>query len=250
MKAKKTLKDRLALITGASRGIGRAVARALAREGAHVVITARTVGGLEELDDEIRADGGKATLLALDLRNGIKIDQLGPTIYQRWGKLDMLVGNAGILGPLSPLHHVAEDAWTAVMETNLSANWRLVRTLDPLLKRAEAGRAVFVTASAASGKNAYWGPYAVSKAGLEALVKTYAHEVADSPVRVNLVDPGPVRTQLRARAYPGEDPDTLPPPEDVVPMFLDLLSPEYAHNGRVVTFREWQKKHEPTKTDA
>jgi NAD(P)-dependent dehydrogenase (short-subunit alcohol dehydrogenase family) len=250
MKAKKTLKDRLALVTGASRGIGRAIARALARDGAHVIVTARTVGGLEELDDEIRADGGNATLLALDLRNGIKIDQLGPTIYQRWGKLDMLVGNAGILGPLSPLHHVSEDAWNAVIETNLSANWRLIRTLDPLLKRSEAGRAVFITSGAASGKQAYWGPYAVSKAGLEALVKTYAQEVADSPVRVNLADPGTVRTQLRAKAYPGEDPDTVPAPEDVVPMFLDLLSPDYAHNGRVVTFRDWQKKRESTKTDA
>jgi NAD(P)-dependent dehydrogenase (short-subunit alcohol dehydrogenase family) len=250
MKAKKTLKDRLALVTGASRGIGRAVARALARDGAHVIVTARTVGGLEELDDEIRAAGGNATLLALDLRNGIKIDQLGPTIYQRWGKLDMLVGNAGILGPLSPLHHVSEDAWTAVIETNLSANWRLIRTLDPLLKRSDAGRAVFVTCGAASAKQAYWGPQAVSKAGLEALVKTYAHEVADSPVRVNLVDPGAVRTQMRAKAFPGEDPDTLPAPEDVVPMVLDLLSPEYTHNGRVVTFRDWQKKRESTKTDA
>jgi NAD(P)-dependent dehydrogenase (short-subunit alcohol dehydrogenase family) len=250
MKAKKTFKDRLALVTGASRGIGRAVARALARDGAHVIVTARTVGGLEELDDEIRAAGGNATLLALDLRNGIKIDQLGPTIYQRWGKLDMVVGSAGILGPLSPLHHVSEDAWNAVIETNLSANWRLIRTLDPLLKRSDAGRAVFVTAGAASGKNAYWGPYAVSKAGLETLVKTYAHEVADSPVRVNLIDPGAVRTQLRAKAFPGEDPDTLPAPEDVVPMFLDLLSPDYSHNGRVVTFRDWQKKRVSTKTDA
>ena len=212
MKNKKPLKDRIALVTGASRGIGRAVALALARDGAHVVVAARTIGALEELDDEIRAGGGKATLLQLDLTKGDKIDQLGPTLFQRWGKLDILVGNAGILGPLSPLHHVTEDAWNQVIDINLTANWRLIRTLDPLLKRSEAGRAMFVTSGAASGKYAYWGPYAVSKAGLEALVKTYAHELEDTSVRVNLVNPGPVRTGMRAKAFPGEDPETLPAP--------------------------------------
>jgi NAD(P)-dependent dehydrogenase (short-subunit alcohol dehydrogenase family) len=217
------------------------VALALARQGAHVVITARTVGGLEELDDEIRAQGGKATLLPLDLRNGDKIDQLGPTLYQRWGKLDILVGCGGILGPLSPLHHVTEDAWKAVLDVNLTANWRLIRTLDPLLKRAEAGRAVFATSGASIGKYAYWGPYAASKAGLEALVKTYAQEINDSPVRANLINPGGVRTQMRAKAFPGEDPMTLPTPEEVVPLFLALASPECDFNGRVIDFREWLK---------
>jgi NAD(P)-dependent dehydrogenase (short-subunit alcohol dehydrogenase family) len=241
MKTKKLLKDRLALVTGASRGIGRAVALALAQQGAHVVITARTVGALEELDDEIRARGGKATLLELDLRKGDKIDQLGPTLYQRWGKLDILIGCAGILGPLSPLHHVTEDAWAAVIDINLSANWRLIRTLDPLLKRAHAGRAVFATSGASSGKDAYWGPYAVSKAGLETLVKTYAQELADTPVRVNLINPGGVRTQMRAKAFPGEDPKTLPAPEDVVPLFLELVSPECTFNGRIVKYGEWLK---------
>ena len=241
MKTKKPLKDRLALVTGASRGIGRAVALALAQRGAHVVITARTVGGLEELDDEIRAAGGKATLLALDLRHGDKIDQLGPTLYQRWGKLDILVACGGILGPLSPLHHVTEDAWDAVIDINLSANWRLIRTLDPLLKRAAAGRAVFATSGAASGKYAYWGPYAVSKAGLETLVKTYAQELADTPVRANLINPGGVRTQMRAKAFPGEDPKTLPTPEEVVPLFLELVSPQCTFNGHIVKFREWLK---------
>lgn len=251
MKQKKPLKDRLALVTGASRGIGRAVALALAQNGAHVVIAARTIGALEELDDEIRAAGGKATLLQLDLSQGDKIDQLGPTLYQRWGKLDILVGNAGILGPLSPLHHVTEDAWNAVIEVNLTANWRLIRTLDPLLKRSDAGRAVFVTASASTGKTAYWGPYAVSKAGLETLVKTYAHELADTPVRVNLVNPGPMRTQMRAKAFPGEDPNKLPAPEEIVPLFLELLSPQCALNGRIVNFSEWLKKaHAPSPTDA
>jgi len=242
MKQKKLLKERLALVTGASRGIGREVALALAKHGAHVVITARTVGGLEELDDEIRAQGGKATLLQLDLRDGDKIDQLGPTLFQRWGKLDIFIGNAGILGPLSPLHHVTEDAWNAVIDINLSANWRLIRTLDPLLKRADAGRALFLTCDASKGKHAYWGPYAVSKAGLETLVKTYAREVADTPVRVNLINPGAVRTQMRAKAFPGEDPKTLPAPEEIVPLFLELASPECTRNGEVVSFREWQKE--------
>ena len=248
MKNKKPLKDRLALVTGASRGIGRAVALALAQNGAHVVVAARTIGALEELDDEIRKGGGKATLLQMDLSNGEKIDQLGPTLFQRWGKLDIFVGNAGILGPLSPLHHVTEDAWNSVIDINLSANWRLIRTLDPLLKRAEAGRAVFLTSAAATGKYAYWGPYAVSKAGLEALVKTYAHELADTPVRVNLVNPGPVRTAMRAKAFPGEDPSTLPAPEELVPMFLEFASPTCELNGRVVNFSDWQKKHAPTDT--
>jgi NAD(P)-dependent dehydrogenase (short-subunit alcohol dehydrogenase family) len=246
MKNKKPLKDRLALVTGASRGIGRAVALALAQNGAHVVVAARTIGALEELDDEIRKGGGKATLLQMDLSKGEKIDQLGPTLFQRWGKLDIFVGNAGILGPLSPLHHVTEDAWNSVIDVNLSANWRLIRTLDPLLKRAEAGRAVFLTSAAATGKYAYWGPYAVSKAGLEALVKTYAHELADTPVRVNLVNPGPVRTAMRAKAFPGEDPSTLPAPEELVPMFLEFASPACELNGRVVNFSDWQKKHAPT----
>ncbi len=250
MKTKKLLKDRLALVTGASRGIGRAVALALAQQGAHVVITARTVGALEELDDEIRAQGGKATLLELDLAKGDKIDQLGPTLYQRWGKLDILIGCGGILGPLSPLHHVTEDAWRAVIDINLSANWHLIRTLDPLLKRSEAGRAVFATSGASSGKYAYWGPYAVSKAGLETLVKTYAHELADTPVRVNLINPGGVRTQMRAKAFPGEDPKTLPAPEELVPLFLELVSPECTFNGRVVNFRDWQKSRAAATTDS
>ena len=245
MKNKKPLNDRLALVTGASRGIGRALALALAQHGAHVVVVARTIGALEELDDEIRKMGGKATLLQLDLAKGDKIDQLGPTLFQRWGKLDIFVGNAGVLGPLSPLHHVTEDAWNQVIDINLSANWRLIRTLDPLLKRSDAGRAVFLTSGAATGKYAYWGPYGVSKAGLEALVKTYAHELADTSVRVNLVNPGPVRTGMRAKAFPGEDPNTLPAPDELVPLFLELVSPECDFSGRVINFADWKKKHIP-----
>jgi NAD(P)-dependent dehydrogenase (short-subunit alcohol dehydrogenase family) len=227
---------RLALVTGASRGIGRAVALALAREGAHIIVTARTVGGLEELDDEIRALGGAATLVQLDLRKGDRVDALGPTIYQRWGKLDILVANAGMLGPLSPLNHITTEAWTEVLEVNLNANWRLLRTLDPLLRRSDAGRAIFVTSGAATGKNAYWGPYAVTKAGLEALVRTWAHEIENTPIRANLLSPGPVRTEMRMRAFPGEDPATLPTPEEVTPLFLELASPEMRENGRVFAF--------------
>ncbi|MHA1179870.1 MAG: SDR family NAD(P)-dependent oxidoreductase [Alphaproteobacteria bacterium] len=242
MTSKTSFTNRLALVTGASRGIGRAVALALARQGAHVIITARTVGALEELDDEIRTLGGKTTLLTLDLRDGAKIDQLGPTLYQRWGKLDILIGNAGILGPLSPLNHVTEDAWKAVLDINLTANWRLIRTLDPLLKHSDAGRAVFTTSSgAASAKRAYWGPYGVSKAGLETLVKTYALEVESTPVCANLIDPGAIQTEMRAKAFPGEDPKTLPTSEDVAPLFLEMAAPECTLNGRVVNFREWQK---------
>lgn len=236
----KRLEGRIALITGASRGIGRAVALAFAREGAHVVLLARTQGALEEVDDEIREEGGSATLLPLDLRNGEKLDSLGPTLFQRWGRLDILVGNAGILGPLSPLGHITTDSWLDVININLNANWRLIRTCDPLLRKSDAGRAIFVTSGASSGHHAYWGPYAVSKAGLEALVKTYAKEVERTSVRANLINPGPVRTAMRAKAYPGEDPLKLPPPEDLAPLFIELASPECTLNGEIIDFREWQ----------
>ncbi len=233
------LTGRLALVTGASRGLGRATALALAREGAHVIISARTNGALEEVDDEVRAMGGKATILRLDLRQGDRIDQLGPTIYQRWGKLDVLVATAGVLGALSPLPHVTADAWNAAIDVNLNANWRLIRTLDPLLKLSDAGRAIFVSSNAASGDKAYWGPYAASKAGLEALARTYAAESETTGLRVSIVNPGPMRTQMRARAFPGEDPKTLPPPEDVAQMLVELALPSSAANGEVVSFRDW-----------
>lgn len=230
------LKGRIALVTGASRGIGRAVAKVLVREGAHIIATARSAGALEDLDDEIRALGGAATLLPLDLRKSDRIDTLGPTIFQRWGHLDILVANAGTLGPLSPLPHVTADAWDMVMRINLEANWRLIRTLDPLLQRAEAGRAVFVSSGAAHGAHAYWGPYAVSKAGLEALARTWADEVARTPIRVNIVDPGPTRTAMRTKAFPGEDPMTLPPPEEVAELIAMLTLPSETRNGERVRF--------------
>jgi NAD(P)-dependent dehydrogenase (short-subunit alcohol dehydrogenase family) len=233
----KRLTGRIALVTGASRGIGRAVVLALAEAGAHVVIVARTTGALEELDDEVRARGGAATLVQLDLRKPDRVDALGPSVFQRWGKLDILVANAGVLGPLSPLAHITNDAWADTIEINLNANWRLIRTLDPLLRRSDAGRAIFVSSGAASAKNAYWGPYAVSKAGLEALVKTYANEIAETPIRANIINPGPIRTAMRAKAFPGEDPMTLATPQDIAPLFLELADPALTANGHLFHFK-------------
>jgi len=233
-----TLAGRIALVTGASRGIGRACALALAAAGAHVIAVGRTTGALEELDDDIRAAGGAATLVPLDLKAGDKLDALGPTIYQRWGKLDILVAAAGQLGPLSPLGHVTAEAWATVIDINLNANWRLIRTLDPLLQRSDAGRAVFLSSGAAQAKAAYWGPYAVSKAALEALVKTYAHEVESTKVRANLINPGPMRTQMRMKAFPGENPDTLPLPEALAPLVLALVAAECTANGKLYNFAE------------
>jgi NAD(P)-dependent dehydrogenase (short-subunit alcohol dehydrogenase family) len=233
MSSSPRLAGRLALVTGATRGIGRAVALAYAKEGAHLILVGRTTGALEEVDDEIRSVGGNATLLTLDLKSLDKIDALGPTIYQRWQKLDILVGNAGVLGPLSPLGHITADAWDEVLTINLTANWRLIRTLDPLLRRSDAGRAIFVSSGAAISRPAYWGPYSVSKAALEALVVTYAHEIENSPVRANLVNPGPTRTRMRAKAFPGEDPESLKTPDSITPTFVRLADPACADNGKV-----------------
>ena len=202
-----------------------------------------STGALEDLDDEIRALGGAATLLPLDLRKTDRIDTLGPTIFQRWGHLDILIANAGTLGPLSPLPHVTADAWDMVMKINVEANWRLIRTLDPLLQRAEAARAVFVSSSVAHGAHAYWGPYAVSKAALEALARTYADEVARTNIRVNILDPGATRTAMRTKAFPGEDPMTLPPPEAVAELFVALTLPGETRNGELVRYREWQSTY-------
>jgi NAD(P)-dependent dehydrogenase (short-subunit alcohol dehydrogenase family) len=230
----RALTGRIALITGASRGIGAAVAERFAREGAHVVLVARTMGGLEEVDDAIRADGGTATLVPVDLREFIKIDELAARLFDRWGRLDILVGNAAEFGVFSPLGHIDPATWAEVIDLNLTANWRLIRAMDPLLRAASAGRAIFVTSGVARGIFPYWGPYAVSKAGLEMLVKIYAGEIAKTRVRANLLDPGVVRTRLRARVFPGEDPDKLPPPERVADAFVDLASPECIRNGEVV----------------
>ena len=229
------LSGRIALITGASRGIGAAVALRFAAEGAHVVLAARTVGGLEEIDDAIRAAGGGATLVPVDLRDFIKIDELAAKLFERYGRLDILVGNAAEFGTFSPLGHIDPATWAEVIDLNLTANWRLIRAMDPLLRAAPAGRAIFVSSGVARGVFPYWGPYAVSKAGLEMLVKIYAGEISKTRVRANLIDPGIVRTRLRARAFPGEDPSRLPPPESLADAFLALALPECTSNGEIVT---------------
>jgi NAD(P)-dependent dehydrogenase (short-subunit alcohol dehydrogenase family) len=233
------LAGRIALVTGASRGIGAAVAERFAAEGAHLVLVARTVGGLEEVDDAVRGAGGEpATLVPLDLRDFDKIDQLGASLYERFGRLDVLVGNAAVLGTLSPIGHVQPATWSETLEVNLTANWRLIRSLDPLLQQSEAGRAVFVTSGAASGGAPYWAPYAASKAALETMVRSYAAEVQKTAVRVNLVDPGKVRTGLRAQAFPGEDPAGLPAPEAVAGRFVELAAADCTRNGEVVCVQE------------
>ncbi len=228
------LAGKVALVTGASRGIGAAVALRFAEEGAHVVLAARTVGGLEELDDAIRAAGGSATLVPLDLREFAKIDELAAALAQRYGRLDILVGNAGELGMFTPVAQVPPRMWGEIIDLNLTANWRLIRAMDPLVRAAPAGRAIFVTSRAAHGVFAYWGPYAVSKAGLEMLVQIYAAELARTRARANLIDPGTVRTRLRARAFPGEDPASLPAPESVTDEFLALALPECTRNGELI----------------
>jgi NAD(P)-dependent dehydrogenase (short-subunit alcohol dehydrogenase family) len=229
------LAGKIALVTGASRGIGAAVAEGFAREGAHLVLAARTPGGLEEVDDKIRAAGSSATLVPLDLRDFIKIDELAAALYERYGHLDILVGNAAEFGTFSPLGHIDPKLWGEIIDLNLTANWRLIRAMDPLLRAAEHGRAIFVTSGIARAPRAYWGPYAVSKAGLEALVKTYAAEIEKTKVRANLLGPGVVRTRLRARVFPGEDPMSLPPPETVVEAFIQLALPNCQRNGDIVT---------------
>lgn len=228
------LAGRIALITGASRGIGAAVAKRFAAEGAHLVLIARTVGGLEETDDAVRAAGGQATLLPLDLRQYDKIDQMGAALYERFGRLDILVGNAGALGSLSPTSHFGPKVWQEVIDVNLTANWRLIRSLDPLLRQSSSGRAIFVTASAAQEATPFWGAYAASKAGLEALVRCYAGEMATSTVRANLIDPGVVRTALRAQGFPLENKTALTLPEAVTETFVALASADCTLNGQIV----------------
>ena len=228
---------RIALVTGASRGIGRAAALALARAGAHVVAVARTVGGLEELDDDIGKAGGTATLVPLDLKDFAGIDRMGAALLERWGRLDALFGNAGILGPLTPLTHLQPKAWDDIMAVNVTANWRLLRALDGLLRQSDAGRVLMVSSGAAHFNRPYWGGYAITKAALETLVFTYAAECNGTQVKANALNPGPTRTRMRAEAMPGEDPMILPTPEDMAPLILELLSPQCVRNGELVNFR-------------
>ncbi|MDO8401727.1 MAG: SDR family NAD(P)-dependent oxidoreductase [Bradyrhizobium sp.] len=230
------LSSRIALVTGASRGIGYATARALAKAGAHVIAVARTQGGLEELDDEIRKDGGAATLVPLNLTDSDGIARLAAALQERHGKLDILVGNAGVAGPSSPLGHIELKSWNDVMAINVAANFQLIRCMEPLLRQSDAGRAVFITSAAASQANAYLGPYAASKAALETLARTWAHETASTPLRVNLFNPGPTRTRMRAIVLPGEDPETLETPDQVAELILPMCSPAWTETGKLYDY--------------
>ena len=236
MSANAPLAGRVAVVTGASRGIGFEAAKGFAAAGAHVIAVARTVGGLEELDDTINAAGGTATLVPLDLKDFEGIDRLGGAIFERWKALDILLANAGLLGRLSPLAHVPANIWDDAMAVNVTANWRLIRSLDPLLRKSDAGRAIFMTSGIARICLPYWGVHAASKAALDAIARTYAEEVAQTPIRVSLVSPGPTRTGLRAQAMPGEDPETLPHPSEIVPHLVEMASPAYARTNVLFDF--------------
>lgn len=234
MTASGRLSGRVAVITGASRGIGAETAKLFASEGAHVVLLARTVGGLEEVDDAIKAAGGSATLVPCDLTEFDRIDNLGPSLYGRFDKIDILIGNAGVLGDMTLLGHYDPKRWRGVFDVNVHANWHLIRTLEPLLKRSDAGRAVFVTSSAAHSARAFWGAYAVTKAALEAMARVWASELENTKIRVNLLNPGRTRTAMRAEAYPGEDPQTLKTPDVVAAALLELSVPECTRHGEII----------------
>ncbi|WEK06619.1 MAG: SDR family NAD(P)-dependent oxidoreductase [Candidatus Devosia phytovorans] len=230
------LAGKVVLVTGASRGIGYAASIEAAKRGAHVVAVARTVGGLEELDDEIQDLGSSATLVPLDLRDGDAIDRLGAAIFERWGALDGLVANAGQLGVLSPLPHVKPEDFDKVIAVNVTANYRLLRATDLLLRQSVAGRAVFVSSASARSAKPFWGLYAASKAAVDAMAKSYAGEVAQTKVKVNVFYPGAVRTAMRAKAMPGEDPETLPKPSDIAPRLIDMLSPTLKETGKLFDY--------------
>lgn len=233
----KPLLDKIALVTGASRGLGAAAALHLAEAGAHIVAVARTVGALEELDDKIKAAGSSATLVPLDVKDLDGIARLALALNERYGRLDVLIGNAGVLGPLSPLGHVQPKDWDYVIAVNVTANWQLIRCMNALLQQAPAGRAVFLTTGVVHKDRAYWGPYATSKAALEVLVRTYAAETDGTRVRVNLFSPGPARTRMYATAFPGVDPMTLPTAEEVTKAIVPLCLPECPENGKLYDYR-------------
>jgi NAD(P)-dependent dehydrogenase (short-subunit alcohol dehydrogenase family) len=232
------LSGRVALVTGASRGIGYFLAKGLAAAGAHVIAVARTVGGLEELDDEIKAKGGEATLVPLDLTDMAGIDRMGGAIHERWGKLDILVANAGILGVISPIGHVEAKVFEKVMAINVTATWRLIRSVDPLLRMSDAGRAIVMSSGAAHSARAFWGPYAASKAAVEAMARSWADETKNMPLRINAVNPGATRTAMRAQAMPGEDPQSLPHPSEVAEKILPLASPALTETGLIFDVRQ------------
>ena len=231
----KRLTGRIALVTGASRGIGAAVARRFVEEGAHLVLTARTAGGLEEIDDEIqKITGEPATLVPLDLTDFDAIDKLGAAIFDRFQRLDVLIGNAGQLGSLGPVGHTDPAVWEQVIAVNVTANWRLIRSMDPLLRASDAGRAVFVTSTVGREVRPYWGVYATSKAALEMMVTCWAAETEETNMKINLLDPGATRTSMRAEAYPGEDPQSLKTAEEITGYFVDLAAPDCTRHGEIV----------------
>ena len=229
---------RIVLVTGASRGIGYAAAKQLAAAGAHVIAVARTQGGLEDLDDEIKAAAGQCTLVPMDLKDGDSIDRLGKALHERFGKLDGLLLNAAQLDSITPMPHIKPADWDSVISVNLTANYRLIRALDPLLRASDAGRVVALTSSVAQSHRAYWGVYAVSKAGLEAMANIYAQETEITPVRVNLYDPGGTRTAMRAKAVPGEDASLLPDPTEHWPNLSKLLSAAFSQTGTILRFKD------------
>jgi len=237
------LKGKVAVVTGASRGIGYATSMALASEGAHVIAIARTVGSLEALDDEIKkVSGENATLVPLDITDYDALDRLGGVIYEKWGKLDILVGNAGYLGDITPVSHIKPKTFDKLININVTANYRLIRSLDPLLRAADNGRAVFVGSSnVARNPRHFWGGYAASKAALECLVKTYAMEIERSNLRVNILNPGAIKTAMRAQAAPGEDASILDKPADLMPLMMQLCSPDFDDNGKVADYKMWKE---------
>ena len=240
MNSEKPLEGRIALVTGASRGIGYACAVGLAKAGAHVIATARTQGGLEALDDEIvKATGEHATLVPMDIKDGKGIDHFGGVIFQRWGKLDILVSAAGDLGLVTPVAQLEPSTWDRAVAVNMTANYRLIRSMDPLLRQADAARAIFITSGAAAKPRPFWGSYAATKAGLEMMVMCYAEEIAHTKVRCALVNPGPMRTRMRAAAFPGEDPEDLTPPDAIIPLVVDLARADKTPPEGVVNFSAW-----------
>lgn len=236
------LSGKIALVTGASRGIGYAIAKALAAEGAHIIAVARTQSGLEDLDDDIQALGSSATLTPFDLCEFDRIDALGGIVAEKWGRLDILVGNAGTLGTLGPIAHLEPEEWDKLLATNVTANWRLLRAFDTLLRASEHGRALFITSSVGSAPRAYWGGYGASKSALEHVVQTYALEVEKTPVRANLFNPGGTRTAMRAQAMPGEDADSLPSPDDVASTAVKMLLPSWQDNGQLINHRDQEAR--------
>jgi len=232
------LTGRIILVTGASRGIGKAAALALAAQGAKVIAVARTLESLQDLDPECRSIGGSAYAVAADMADGRRIHEIADVIGTRYGRLDGLFGNAGLLGPKAPVAEVSVGDWDYSLAVNLTANWRLLHEFDPLLRRSDAGRALFVTSGVAWKRHAGWTPYATTKAGLEAMVGVYANEIADTAVRANLISPGPIRTDLRVEAWPGEDPATVPTPEELAPTIVMMLSPTFTENGIIYDFKE------------